>query len=36
MPLNNWVQAPPGGACLFLLSQRPGTPDPYRSPLAVL
>jgi len=31
MPLNHWVQAPLDGACLFFLSQRPGTPDPERS-----
>jgi hypothetical protein len=27
---NQWVQATPGCALLFFLSQRPGAPDPVR------
>jgi hypothetical protein len=30
-PPNIWVQATPGYALLFSLSQRPGAPDPARS-----
>ena len=28
---NHWVQATPGYACLFILRQRAGVPDPGRS-----
>jgi hypothetical protein len=31
MSANIWVQATPGYACVSLLSQRSGAPDPIRS-----
>jgi hypothetical protein len=27
---NNWLQARPGFACLFVLAPRPGLPEPRR------